>query len=120
MHELSLAQGILNLVENHVPPRQMSAVQIVHVDLGRLSGVVADSLEFCFEALVAGTTLQNARLCLNKIPLCLSCDDCRQSFESDGDIFQCPRCKGNATKVVSGMELQVKEIELQEEIQEAT
>ena len=120
MHELSLAQGILKIIEDHVPPQRLAAVESVRVDVGRLSGVVADSLEFCFEALVAETKLQSARLCLNSIPLRLACAECRQTFQSDWDIFLCPVCKGSRTTVVSGMELQVVEIELEEELQEAT
>ncbi len=120
MHELSLAQGILKIVQDHVPPSRMAAVQWVRVDVGRLAGVVADSLEFCFEALVADTPLQNARLCLNTIPLRLQCVDCQQTLATDGNIFKCPVCGGSRTRVVSGMELRVAEIELQEELQEAT
>ncbi len=120
MHELSLAQGILKIVHDHVPPQRISAVQFVRVDVGRLSGVVADSLEFCFEAIVADTELQNSRLCLNSIPLRLACAECQDTFQSDGDIFRCPVCGGSRTTVVSGMELRVTEIELEDELQEAT
>jgi hydrogenase nickel incorporation protein HypA/HybF len=120
MHELSLAQSILKIVQDHVPPQRFNAVQLVRVDLGRLSGVVAESLEFCFEALVADTALRNSRLFLNSIPLRLACAGCQDTFQSDGDIFRCPVCGGSRTTVVSGMELQVTEIELEDQLQEAT
>jgi hydrogenase nickel incorporation protein HypA/HybF len=94
-------------------------VRIVRVDVGWLSGVVAESLEFCFQALVAETELQNCRLCLNSVPLRLACAECQDTFESRGDIFRCPVCNSGRTKVVSGMELQVTEIELDEELQVA-
>jgi hydrogenase nickel incorporation protein HypA/HybF len=114
MHELSLAQGILRLVGDHVPPDRLADVRSVRVDIGRLSGVVADSLEFCFSALVAGTTLRRARLCLNTIPLQLDCADCQQTIVSERDIFECPVCHGKRTTVVSGMDLRVAEIELED------
>ncbi len=120
MHELSLAQGILKIIEDHVPADRIGDVRIVRVDVGRLSGVVAESLEFCFEALVAKTALQNSRLCLNSIPLRLACAECQDTFQSDGDIFRCPVCNSSRTTVVSGMELQVTEVELTEEFQEAS
>jgi hydrogenase nickel incorporation protein HypA/HybF len=119
MHELSLAQGILNLVQEHVPPERLAAVRLVRVDVGRLSGVVADSLEFCFSVLVEETPLKDSRLEPNTIPLRLACADCRETFVSEGDIFHCPSCDGSRTTVVSGMELLVAEIELEEEPQEA-
>ena len=120
MHELSLAQSILKIVEDNVPPARISAVRIVRVDVGRLSGVVAESLEFCFEALVAKTRLQNSRLSLNLIPLRIACEKCQDTFQSEGDIFRCPECNGSRTSIVSGMELLVTEIELEEALQEAT
>jgi hydrogenase nickel incorporation protein HypA/HybF len=120
MHELSLAQSILNIVKEHVPSQRIAAVRRVRVDIGRLSGVVADSLDFCFTALVAETSLQESCLELNTIPLRLACADCRETFESEGDVFSCPSCRGSRTTVVSGMELQVTEIELEEESEEAT
>lgn len=119
MHELSLAQSILNIVNEHVPPSRIAAVRRVRVDIGRLSGVVADSLDFCFTALVAETSLQHARLELNTIPLRLSCADCQDTFESAGDVFRCPSCNGSQITVVSGMELGVAEIELEEEPEQA-
>jgi hydrogenase nickel incorporation protein HypA/HybF len=112
MHELSLARSILKIVAEHVPPEQRGAVRCVRVEIGRLAGVVADSLEFCFAALVAETPWRDAHLEMNVIPLRLTCADCQRTLESDGDVFTCPRCGGSRTKVVSGMELRVLEIEV--------
>ena len=120
MHELSLAQSILNIVKEHVPQQQIAAVRLVRVDIGRLSGVVADSLDFCFTALVAETPLQESRLEMNTIPLRLACADCDETFESAGDVFHCPSCRGSHTTVISGMEMCVTEIELEEQPEEAT
>jgi hydrogenase nickel incorporation protein HypA/HybF len=62
MHELSVAQGILDLVRRHVPDDQAGAVRAVTVRLGALSGVVAESLDFCFGAIVTGTPYARATL----------------------------------------------------------
>jgi hydrogenase nickel incorporation protein HypA/HybF len=75
---------------------------------------VADSLEFCYSALVAETPLRASRLELNTIPLRLACADCQQTFDSDLDVFCCPSCRGSHTTMVSGMELRVTEIELED------
>ena len=118
MHELSLAQSILNIVKEHTPPEQIGAVRCVRVQVGRLAGVVAESLEFCFTALVAETELEATRLELETIPLRLACADCRETLESEGDVFSCPSCGGHQTTIVSGMELWVTEIELETQPEE--
>ncbi len=119
MHELSMAQDILEIVNQYVPPEQMSAVRSVRLRLGRLSGIVADSLEFCFSAIVADTPLEQANLDIERVPTRADCPDCGKSFLIDDPVFLCPHCGGAGIRLVSGTELQVVEIELADQESEA-
>ncbi len=119
MHEFSLAQDIVNIVHESVPGGQLAAVRSIRVDIGRMAGVVADSLEFCFQALVAETPLRQACLELRTIPLRLACADCRETLECPDDVFACPACGGRRTTVVTGMELRVAAVELVDDPKEA-
>jgi hydrogenase nickel incorporation protein HypA/HybF len=112
MHELSLAQNILEIVEQHVPRDQSRSVKSIKLRLGEMSGIVSDSLEFCFSAIVAETPMSNAMLDIERIPFTLACRTCRNSFVSEVGVVLCPECGGCDTDVVSGTELQVVEIEL--------
>ena len=112
MHELSVAQGILDLVQRHVPIEQAGAVRAVTVRLGRLSGVVAESLEFCFGAIVAGTPYQAASLAFDYVATRARCADCSGEFEIDDVVFRCQACGGPRVRLVSGDELQVVAVEL--------
>jgi hydrogenase nickel incorporation protein HypA/HybF len=62
MHELGCAEGIFEIVRRYVPLPQAPAVREVRVRVGDGAGVLADSLAFCFEAIVAGTPWASARL----------------------------------------------------------
>ena len=112
MHELSVAQGILDLVRQHVPPDQAGAVRTVSVRVGALSGVVADSLAFCFEAIVAGSPYAGASLSIDRVPTRAACHDCSREFDIEGLVFRCPQCGGPQVRLVSGDDLQVTSIEL--------
>jgi hydrogenase nickel incorporation protein HypA/HybF len=68
MHELGLAQGILDIVSEHVPEGRAGDVRAVRVRVGALAGVVVDSLEFCFGAIVAGTPYAAAVLDVEPCP----------------------------------------------------
>lgn len=115
MHELSIAQNILEILEQYVPPERRAAVRQVRVRAGRLSGILPDSLDFCFEAITAGTPLAGSRLQFDTIPIRLKCAACGQVSEVEEPPFFCPRCEGLNVEVVTGMELQVVDIELAEE-----
>ena len=68
MHELGVAQSILDLVREHVPDGQAGAVRAVTVRVGDLAGVVAESLDFCFGAIVMGTPYNGAFLKIEHTP----------------------------------------------------
>ncbi len=112
MHELSIAQSILEVVCEAVPPGQARDVRIVRVRVGRLSGVMADSLEFCFGAIIADTPLSGAALMIEPVPAVSDCRSCSHRFTISDLTFLCPSCGGTNIAVVSGTELQVTEIEL--------
>jgi len=115
MHELSIAQSIVDIVQANLPAADTHAVKSVKLKIGQLSGVVPDSLDFCFGAIIQGTSLQGANLDIEKVPFVLRCRTCKTSFESEAGIVLCQKCGGTDTEVVSGTELQVVEIELYDE-----
>jgi hydrogenase nickel incorporation protein HypA/HybF len=62
MHELSIAQNIVEIVKQHLPPGQIQSVKSVKMKVGHQAGIVPESLEFCFEAVAEGTVIQGATL----------------------------------------------------------
>ena len=112
MHEMSVAQNIIDIVRQAVPPARTPAVTSVRVRLGSLSGVVAESLAFCFEALVGDTPLARARLAIERVPTSCDCRACGARFEPDTLIFFCPSCGSGDVRLVSGRDLQVVDVEL--------
>ena len=115
MHELSIAQSILEIVHEHVPESRLPEVQSIKVRLGKLSGVLAGSLDFCFSAITSGTSLRGARLCIEAVETRLECGNCGGITNLEDVLFLCPMCLSQDVKLISGSELQVVEIEMAEE-----
>ena len=115
MHELGIAQNILEIVHQAVPVDQKAAVRSIRIRVGPLSGVVPDSLEFCFQAIVNETEMQNARLAIEQLPAILKCKKCSYQFKTKDLEFFCQSCGSSDLELVSGKELEVVEIELAEE-----
>ncbi len=114
MHELSIAQNILEIVESNLPPPPAPAVRSVKVRVGELSGIDPESLDFCFSAITSETRLQGTLLDIERVPLRCSCRSCSNQFVPEEFNFLCPGCKGTNVEILSGRELQVVEIELEE------
>ncbi len=111
MHELSIAQGILEIVQQYVPEEQAAGVRSVKIRIGPLSGVVPESLDFSFDAIVAETPWYGAKLDLVHVPARLHCNGCAQDFEARELVFCCPGCGSPEIRMISGNELEVVEIE---------
>lgn len=95
MHEMSIAQSILQMAEEHMARHGCSQLKKVSVTYGALSGIVPESLQFCFEAMVRDTAHQGARLELVELPLRLRCHACEHVFGGNGQeaLWQaCPQC----------------------------
>jgi len=112
MHELSLAQNVLEIVQQYVPEGNHAVVKTVKMKVGDLSGVVVESLTFCFEAITSGTSLEGARLDVERVPLRCRCGSCGLESEIHDNIFRCGECGSTGIEIISGRELQVLEIEV--------
>jgi hydrogenase nickel incorporation protein HypA/HybF len=112
MHELSIAQEVVSIVLKHLPTDTEPSVKAVKMRIGKMTNVLPDSLQFCFESLIAGTAMEGARLEIEHVPVGLHCEDCDAVMTIDGFTFSCPACGGNNVLMVSGQELNVVEIEL--------
>jgi len=119
MHELSLARSVLDIVQQNVPADELPNVRAVSMKVGQLAGVIPESLEFCFQSLVAGTPLGSSSLRIERIPFRIHCRQCDQISMSEGGFGLCPLCGSPETTILSGNELQVAEIELEDKVEEA-
>jgi len=118
MHELAIAQNIVEIVQESVPKAKVPSVKFVKMRIGKLAGVVPDSLDFCFSAIISGTELQGARLQIDHIPTIGRCKTCTTDFKMEEYAFFCPTCESVDITLVSGTELEVSEIEMIEEPEE--
>jgi hydrogenase nickel incorporation protein HypA/HybF len=110
VHELSIAQGIVDICQQHADGRRVLAVTL---EIGALSGVVPDALEFCFEASTTGTLLEGARLDILRIPATGFCPACGQTLPVDTYFDPCPACGASPLEIRSGEELRVKDLEVE-------
>ena len=112
MHELGIAENILDIVLHSIPESRASAVGTIRLRVGQLAGIVPDSLKFCFDVISGDAGMSNASLNIEMIPLAASCRDCGNESEVGNFGFLCPTCGGGNLEIVSGKELEIIDIEI--------
>lgn len=111
MHELSIAQSIVTLAGEAAQGRRVTRI---NVEIGALSGVLADSVAFGFDLLAEGTPIEGAKLNILQITALARCDDCGQEFMLAQRATACS-CGSFRHALLRGDELSVRSIELEPE-----
>lgn len=109
MHELSLVQGVIEICEQHAGGRRVLEVTL---EIGTLSGVVPEALEFCFDAATRGTQLEGAELVIERVAASGLCNSCGQVSPMATYFDPCPVCGALAIELRSGDEMRVKDLEV--------
>ena len=112
MHEMSLVEGVLQLIEEAARQQGFARVSTVWLEIGELSGVEPAALAFCFDAVVRGSIAQGARLEIIRLPGTGWCRACARSVPMSEVYDECPVCGGHPVQVTGGTEMRVRELEV--------
>jgi hydrogenase nickel incorporation protein HypA/HybF len=112
MHEMSLAEGMLQIVDETARKNGAAKVTAVRLELGALSHVEAEALRFCFDAVARGGIAEGARLEIVTTPGRAWCMPCGDTVELARLGDACPRCGGYQLQVTQGEEMRLKDIEI--------
>lgn len=110
MHEMSITEGIIEICQEHASGQRVIAVD---VEIGQLSSIVPEAVEFCFEACSIGTLLEGAQLNIIRIPGTGRCLECGVVTEVDTLYAPCSTCGSYRLQIISGEEMRVREIEVE-------
>ncbi|HXE94865.1 MAG TPA: hydrogenase maturation nickel metallochaperone HypA [Dongiaceae bacterium] len=111
MHEMSITQGIIELCLEHAGKRRILSLE---VEIGELSSVVPEAIEFCFEACSRETLLEGAQLVIIRIPGVGQCLECGRETPLTELYGSCRHCGSNRVTILAGEELRVREIEVED------
>ena len=112
MHELSVAQALVEQIQNLADQHGATAVAGIRLRIGPLSGVVPELLETAFPLAAAGTVAAAAQLYISLAPLRVRCETCSAESEALPNRLLCAACGDWHTRVVSGDELLLERVEL--------
>ena len=109
---MSLAEGVLQLIEDAAREQQFEKVTAVWLEIGRLSGVEVEAMSFCFDVVTRDSIADGARLEVIPLPGAGWCMKCAMTVPMAEVFGECPQCGGHQLQVTGGTEMRVKELEV--------
>lgn len=113
MHEMSLTEGVLRILEDQAKTQNYSRVRTVWLELGQLSHADPQAMTFCFDAVMRGTLAEGARLEIVRTPGAAWCLDCAETVPVAQRYDACPRCGGHHLHVTAGDDMRILELEVE-------
>jgi hydrogenase nickel incorporation protein HypA/HybF len=114
MHEIGIANSILDTVRAQAARHPGADPRKVAVRIGELAAVDADALRFAFDVLTRNTDLGSLDLEIELCPRRQRCSACGAEFDVIGYKLRCPQCSGECTKCISGDQLELAYLEMEE------
>lgn len=112
MHELSIVMNIFNIVEENAKKLNAKIVHEIEVDIGEMSGIDFEALDFALQHTIKNELLKNAKLIINRIPGKARCNLCKHEFDISDFYTACPICNRFNHDIFKGKELKVKTIKI--------
>ncbi len=110
MHELSIATSIIQIIDTNIPSEVLPRIQLIKLEIGKLSGIEVDALTFAFDMLKAKTLYPQAQLQIVHIDGEAECLNCSTQFNYNyGDA--CCACGSYRLKIIRGKEMKVLGVE---------
>jgi len=120
MHELSMAQAIVDTVLDAAQKNEAQDILEVTIEIGQLTMLNPEQLKFLLDVIIEGTLLENSEILIEEIPVEIECQSCdfKGKANTDGSdhyltIVLCPECGNRNVEVTRGRECNVKNIRIE-------
>ncbi len=110
MHELSIVMSIVEIAEEEAAKADVKRFDTIVLEIGTLSGVVMEALDFAWSSAVSNTVLDGAQKEIHSIAAVAKCNDCNCEFDVQTLYEACPECGSYYTHLIKGNELKIKSL----------
>ncbi|MCG8427511.1 MAG: hydrogenase maturation nickel metallochaperone HypA [Chromatiales bacterium] len=113
MHEMSICEGILQVLEEQAKEQSFDRIKTVWLEIGQLAGVELEALRFGFDVVTRNSLAEHAKLEIIELPGQAWCLQCAKTVSVSQRFDACPDCGGYQLQVTQGDELRIKELEVE-------
>lgn len=113
MHEMSISESIVGILEAEAARQNYARVKTVWLEIGPFAGIETEALRFTFDVVTKGTIAENALLEIVPTQARAWCLPCETSVPITQRYDACPNCGGHQLQMASGDEMRIKELEVE-------
>ena len=110
MHELSIAMSIVDLAIEQADRAAARSVSEVELEIGMLSGIECEALEFSLGVAAKDTMLERTRFRIKRVEPLAECPGCGHLYVPEGVFSHCPECQREGIRLIRGSELLIKSL----------
>jgi hydrogenase nickel incorporation protein HypA/HybF len=112
MHEMSLCEGILQVLEQQAVQQKFSSIKTVWLEIGKLSSVEPDAMRFGFDVVMQGSLAEHAKLEIIEVDGQAWCFQCEKNVTIEQRYDECPLCGAYQLQINDGEQMRIKELEV--------
>jgi hydrogenase nickel incorporation protein HypA/HybF len=112
MHELPIAEIILEIATRHARQNGAGRIVAIHLVIGQLSSYLDESIRFYWDLIARDTLAEGAVLHFQRLPAELQCRLCGHRYGLASQALACPQCGSSQVDVLQGEEFTVEAIEI--------
>lgn len=112
MHEMSLCEGMREILQQQATAQNYSVVKTVFLEIGKLSGVEPDAMRFAFPVVMRGSLAENATLQIIEVAGQAWCSQCQKNVPIQERYDGCPLCENPRLQITDGEQMRIKELEV--------
>ena len=113
MHEMSLCEGVLQVLQNEAKTQGFTKVLAVWLEIGDLSSVEPEAMLFSFDVVTRNSLADGAKLKIINVPGSAWCMQCAKTVTVKQRFDECPDCGSYQLQVTGGDEMKIKELEVE-------
>ena len=114
MHEMSLAEDVIDILKEQLENVDLELVRIVRVAVGEMMMVEKNTFIFAYDAIKEDTPLKNSSMELIEVPLKALCQSCGCRFSPEKLFPRCTQCGSDDYVIEQGKDMYVQEVEIEE------
>jgi len=113
MHEMSLCEGVLQVLQTEAGRQGFNRVKAVWLEIGDLSSVEPEAMLFSFDVVTRNSLADGAELNIINVPGTAWCMQCEKNMPVKQRFDECPQCGSYQLQVTGGDEMKIKELEVE-------